>query len=82
MIARVCWYLPSGEFERSTDLELEPLPRGSGATYRATVPANLGVCEGWRAIVNGSQACRVTSALPAGGAAVLLLTRTASTATA
>lgn len=79
MRAHLCFYRPGGEFECEHNADLEGLPRGGGATYRALVPANVGVEVGWRVIVNGMACFRVSSAAPAAGAVAALLTRTAST---
>jgi hypothetical protein len=77
MLARLCFYEPSGEYAGAETLELQPMPKDSGAVYRLTVGPEVGV--GWRVIVNGMGSYRVSSLAPAGGRAEALLTRMGST---
>lgn len=81
MLAHCCFYLPDGEFDSEATVDLEPMPKGIGPTYRVRLPAKIGVTVGWRVIVNQSLACRATSARLEGEVVEIELTKAALTPT-
>lgn len=78
--ARVCIFEPlaEGGYEKFCEREvyLRPLPKDSGATYEADLPAEVAV--GWR-ILDHNRLYQIVSAVIVGPVARCVLTRMAST---